>query len=81
MLLTKPLEALRRAPLAAVPTTSLLRSLLLHSMTASPRMCKLGTKFLTRNLNNFDKRGVMKWAIDRTFYVSVGIPLSPSGCY
>ncbi|PUU74569.1 FAD-linked oxidoreductase-like protein [Tuber borchii] len=55
-------------PLARLPTTSLLRSMLLHSITASPILYKLGTKLLMMNLDSLKERSLMKWGVDKTFY-------------
>lgn len=69
-------------PLAALPTTNLLRSLLLHSITSSPRTLKLGTKVMLANLETMDKNLLLKWGVDKTFYVSILIPWnSPIGIY
>ncbi|CAZ79540.1 unnamed protein product [Tuber melanosporum] len=54
-------------PLARLSTASLLRAMLLHSFTASPFLCKLGTKFIMMNLDSL-KGGLMKWGVDKTFY-------------
>ncbi|RPB03098.1 FAD-linked oxidoreductase, partial [Choiromyces venosus 120613-1] len=55
-------------PLARLSTTSLLRAMLLHSITASPTLYKLGTKLIMMNLDSLKKGGLMKWGIDKTFY-------------
>jgi hypothetical protein len=57
------------APLAALPVTSLLRSLLLHSISSSPRALKSGTKVMLANLETMDKNFLLKLAVDKTFYV------------
>ncbi|KAH0613489.1 uncharacterized protein H6S33_005375 [Morchella sextelata] len=56
------------APLAALPVTSLLRSLLLHSISSSPRALKSGTKVMLANLETMDKNFLLKLAVDKTFY-------------
>ncbi|KAG0635302.1 FAD-linked oxidoreductase-like protein [Tuber brumale] len=55
-------------PLARLSTTSLLRAMLLHSITASPILCKFGTKLIMMNLNSLKKGGLVKWGVDKTFY-------------
>jgi hypothetical protein len=39
-------------------------------VTASPHACSLGTKLLVANLEKLNRKGLMKWAVDKTFYVS-----------
>lgn len=67
------------APLAALPVTSLLRSLLLHSISSSPRVLKLGTKVMLANLNTMDKNFLLKLAVDKTFYVRSPKSVRPHG--
>ncbi|PWW79120.1 FAD-linked oxidoreductase, partial [Tuber magnatum] len=55
-------------PLARLSTTSLLRAMLLHTITASPILHKLGTRLIMMNLNNLKNDGLMKWGVDKTFY-------------
>lgn len=67
---TTPASSVTNAPLSALPTTSLLRSLLLHSITSSPRTLELGMKVMLANLETIDKNFLLKWGVDKTFYVS-----------
>lgn len=69
-----PISSVSNAPLAPLPTTSLLRSLLLHSITSSPRTLKLGTKVMLANLETIDRNFLLKWGVDKTFYVSIKSP-------
>lgn len=75
-----PISSVTNAPLAPLPTTSLLRSLLLHSITSSPRTLKLGTKVMLANLETIDRNFLLKWGVDKTFYVSIKSLGSRSWC-
>ncbi|CUS14594.1 unnamed protein product [Tuber aestivum] len=55
-------------PLARLSTGSLFRAMLLHTITASPILHKLGTGLITMNLNNLKNGGFLKWGVDKTFY-------------
>ncbi|KAL7268787.1 proline dehydrogenase [Rhizina undulata] len=57
-------------PLTQLPTTALLRSLLLHSITSRPWLMGLGTKILLRSADGIEDplMSPLKWIVDKTFY-------------
>ncbi|KAI5842776.1 FAD-linked oxidoreductase-like protein [Tricharina praecox] len=55
-------------PLARLPTASLVRSLLLHTITSSPTLLALGTKVMLATADNIDRIPPLKWVVDKTFY-------------
>lgn len=56
-------------PLARLPTAALVRSLLLHALTASPTLFKLCSKVMLRTADSIDHIPPLKWVVDKTFYV------------
>lgn len=71
--LTPPEDAvaseLCSAPLARLPTPALVRSLALHSATCSPPVMRMGMSVLQSQSDALSKEGLLKWAVDKTFYV------------
>ncbi|KAI5780056.1 proline oxidase [Geopyxis carbonaria] len=57
----------RLPPLGRLPAASLVRALLLHSVTANPTLLKMGTKVLMSQVGNME-RGPVKWVVDASFY-------------
>lgn len=56
-------------PLARLPTSSLLRGLMLHTVTRSPTLLGLGTALMLRVADKIDHIPPLKWIVDKTFYV------------
>jgi len=65
------------APLARLPTASLIRALLLHTITGSPTLLALGTKVMLKTADNIERIPPLKWAVDKTFYVCPTTPPHP----
>jgi hypothetical protein len=55
--------------LEKIPTTSLLRGLLLQTVTSTPALVGAGTKFLGSNIDTIQRNKSLKWIVDNTFYV------------
>jgi hypothetical protein len=72
-----PPAATDAAPLSRLPTSSLMRALLLHQVTSRPSLMSLGTKVLLKSADNLEQLRPLKWMIDKSFYV-VSPPPSPS---
>jgi len=56
-------------PLARLPTAALVRSLLLHALTASPTLFRLCSKIMLRTADRIDRMPPLRWVVDKTFYV------------
>lgn len=63
------LDSCNAPPLARLPTSSLLRALMLHTVTSSPTLLGLGTALMLRAADKVDRIPPLKWLVDKTFYV------------
>lgn len=64
-------------PLARIPTSHLVRSLLLHTITSNPTLLKVGSTIMKKTADRIDYIPPLKWVVDKTFYVSVVIFVLP----
>ncbi|KAI5789529.1 FAD-linked oxidoreductase-like protein [Pyronema domesticum] len=60
--------SLATRPLARIPTSHLVRSLLLHTITSNPTLLKVGSTIMKKTADRIDYIPPLKWVVDKTFY-------------
>lgn len=56
------------APLSRLPTSSLVRALMLHQITSRPSLLSLGSKVMLKTADRIDSLAPLKWVVDKSFY-------------
>ncbi|KAI5813692.1 proline oxidase PrnD [Pyronema omphalodes] len=73
-----PTSTPKPGPLARIPTSHLVRSLLLHTITSNPTLLKVGSTIMTKTADRIDFIPPLKWVVDKTFYAQFCAGATPT---